>query len=174
MRGLPSCGKTTAAKRIVEQGGEAFEFDEYFYTQVGSDPRRYDWSRSKLPEARTWNIQRVRDALDRGVSPVVFDDDNRTGYTTHACVTHALARGYEIDFREPDSPWWPTIRALLDDAKANASELQRWAEKLAVLSRGTHQVPVESFLRRMKRWRPELTVEDILAAHRAGEKHVRT
>src|SRR5687768_12834933 len=35
MRGLPSCGKSTTAKKLAGDTGVICETDEYFYTQVG-------------------------------------------------------------------------------------------------------------------------------------------
>lgn len=171
MRGLPSCGKTTTARAIVaEEGGVLVEFDEFFYTEVGTDPARYDWSDRLLEKARAWNIERLFRALETDVSPIVLDDDNGYGITTRTCVTRAVELGYAVEFREPDSPWWGEIRSLLADKDANESALVEWAHKLTVLSRGTHRVPFATFLRRMERWQDEIRVEDILGAPEGEQK----
>ncbi len=162
MRGLPSCGKSTRAKELVADGGLVFEFDEYFYTQVGTDSKRYDWSRSRLDDAREWNVARICSALDRGDSPIVLDDDNGLGQTTRRCVKHAVQLGYQIEFREPTSPWWREIRELLRDKNTNREALASWANKLTGLSRGTHRVSYESFLRRIERWQDALSTEVII------------
>ena len=82
MRGLPSCGKSTTAKTLVRSGGMLVEFDEYFYTQVGDDPCRYDWCSDLLPDARRWNLARIKRAVDGDVSPIVVDSDNGINRTT--------------------------------------------------------------------------------------------
>jgi len=162
MRGLPSCGKTTRAKELAANGGLAFEFDEYFYTQIGEDHTHYDWSKDLLADARQWNVARITAALDQGISPIVIDDDNGLGKTTLSCVRHALKCGYQIEFREPQSPWWREIRQLLRDKQTNREALENWADKLTGLSRSTHRVPYESFLRRMEHWQDDLNVERII------------
>jgi len=164
MRGLPSCGKTTRAKELAGDAGVALEFDEYFYTQVGTDPSRYDWSRKRLSDAREWNVERATLALALGLSPVVLDDDNGLGQTTRRVVRAALEHGYVIEFQEPRTPWWREIRELLRDKRANKQALEIWASKLTGLSRATHRVPFESFLRRIERWQDELTVDAVIAA----------
>jgi len=140
-----------------------FEFDEYFYTQVGTDPSRYDWSRNRLSDAREWNVERASIALEQGLSPVVLDDDNGLGQTTRRVVCAALEHGYEIEFQEPRSPWWREIRELLRDKNANKPALEKWASKLTGLSRATHRVSFQSFLRRIERWQDELNVEAVIA-----------
>ena len=167
LRGLPSAGKSTLARSLTRESGTWIEFDLYFHTEVGSDPDRYDWSNRLLPDARAWNIDRLRQAVDRREDPIVLDDDNGLGRTTGASVAYAVEHGYEVEFREPDTPWWRLVRQLLQNKDANAEALDRWAYKLAVLNRGTHRVSASSMRRRMDRWRDEITVEEILARQEA-------
>jgi len=42
MRGLPSCGKTFKARQLAANGGLICETDEYFHTQIGDDPTKYN------------------------------------------------------------------------------------------------------------------------------------
>ncbi len=163
MRGLPSCGKSFASRQLVIDGGIHIEFDEFFYTQAGDNPARYDWSAKLLPSARRWNYERIKRAIQNNASPIVVDSDNSPCATTGAYVTLALDHGYQINFKEPETPWWREIRRLLDDKKANREALRNWAQKLVLLSRGTHRVPLERFLHRIERW-DNLTVETILSA----------
>ena len=58
MRGLPSCGKSYTAKKLTADGGVVCETDEYFYSQVGSDPQTFDYDKELMPEARRWNFER--------------------------------------------------------------------------------------------------------------------
>jgi len=167
--GLPSCGKSTMSRRMRREGDALFEFDEFFYTQVGDNPKSYDWAASRMDEAREWNLNRIIAAIDEGVPRVIVDSDNQAHSYTRSYVCHAVDRGYEVVFQEPDTPWWREISKLLRDKQANAERLERWAEKLSVMSRGTHRVGVGTFRRRIKRWLPDITVEDILAAVPARE-----
>lgn len=176
MRGLPSCGKSTTARAIVaEEGGEVVEFDRYFYTHVGTDSDTYDWSPRLLPRARARTIGLVAEALERRVNPIVLDDDNHLGRTTLVCTALALKAGYTVEFCEPRSPWWKGLRRLLEEPDANRDRLERWAHKLAHLSLSTHRVSVGSFLRRMERWDPHLSVETLCRrARRLGLVESRT
>lgn len=162
MRGLPSCGKSTTAKKLAGDSGVACETDDYFYSQVGDDPNRYDYRPDLLAAARRWNFERFRRAVDDGVSPVVVDRGNSLCPETQAYARHAVGRGYRVELREPESEWWREIRGLLADKRRNGPALERWAERLAGMSRAGHRVPVATIWGWMARWRPGLTVEDIL------------
>lgn len=168
MRGLPSCGKSTTARRLVENGGVVLEFDEYFYLHVGSNPKRYDWDSHLLPAARRHFYGRIKDAVDAQTSRIVIDNDNTLHRSTAAYVSYADAQGYVVEFREPDSPWWRAIRELLDDKERHAADLRRWASKLALMSRATHRVPFDTFQRRIAQWQSDLTVADIVGAIGSG------
>ena len=76
MRGLPGCGKSHRARRLAGDEGVVLETDQYFYTQVGEDPARYDYSEELLPAARQWNLDRFRQAIAYAVSPIVVDRGN--------------------------------------------------------------------------------------------------
>jgi hypothetical protein len=163
MVGLPSCGKTTKSRRIVSEGDALIEFDQFFYSEVGSDPQSYDWTRKLMGQAKRWVLDRIHAALDAGIPRVIVDSDNQAHSFTKLYVEHAVGLGYEVVFCEPDSVWWLEISRLLRDKQGNRESLERWAEKLARMSRGTHRVGVETFRRRMRRWLPDITVEDLLA-----------
>lgn len=163
MIGLPSCGKTTKSRAMVRPGEALFEFDQFFYTEVGTDPEIYDWTRSLMGDAKRWNLERITEALDEGVSRVIVDSDNQAHAYTKLYVEHAVRLGYEVEFCEPDTIWWQEIRTLLRDKEKNAEQLDRWAQKLSHMSRGTHRVGVATFRRRIRHWIPDITVEHILA-----------
>ncbi len=163
MRGLPSCGKSHASQKLAAEGGVRIEFDEYFYTQVGNSTSSYDWSRELMQSARAWNFQRIKAAVDAGESPIIVDSDNLVGPVTKQYVAYAFAHGYEVAIKEPNSPWWRTIRELLADKAANADALQMWAKRLANMSKTTHRVPIADILGRINRW-SNVTVEHILSA----------
>ncbi len=50
MRGLPACGKSFTARQLAGESGIVLETDQYFYAEVGEDPRRYDYDDELLPE----------------------------------------------------------------------------------------------------------------------------
>ncbi len=162
MRGLPSCGKSHTARTLIASGGVVLETDEYFYTQVGADPTHFDYSEALLPSARSWNFARFQEAVARGISPIVVDRGNGLNVETQQYARYAADRGYQVQLREPDSPWWVEIRRLLEDKHANEAALRSWAGRLAEMSQATHRVPASTILHWMAAWRLDITVEDIL------------
>lgn len=163
MRGLPCCGKSTAARELAGASGVVCETDAYFHTEVGDDPTRYDYRADLLGAARDWNFARFRAAVDAGISPVVVDRGNSLSAESRDYARYALERGYRVELREPETPWWREIRELLRDQARHREELGRWALRLAAMSREGHRVPARTILRWMAWWRTDLTVEDILA-----------
>jgi hypothetical protein len=63
-RGLPACGKSHMARRLAGEKGLVLETDQFFYSQVGDDPAKYDYSEELLPTARAWNLDRFHPDLD--------------------------------------------------------------------------------------------------------------
>lgn len=162
MRGLPSCGKSYTARKLAGDTGVVLETDEYFYTQVGSDPDRYDYDAAMLPKARQWNFERFKKAIDADVSPIIVDRGNGRNRETQQYARYAVEHGYEVQLKEPESPWWQEIRDLLKDKNANRAQLYLWANELSQRSRATHRVPTDTIRHWMEQWKCDLTVEEIL------------
>ena len=163
MRGLPACGKSHRARRIVGDGGVVLETDQYFYTQAGDDPGTYDYSDDLLPVARQWNFDRFCAAVAAGDSPIVVDRGNGLNAESARYAKHAVANGYGLVLAEPDSPWWQELRVLLKFKHHVHDELfDVWASKLSEATRDTHRVPASTIRHWMSRWRYDLTVEEIL------------
>jgi hypothetical protein len=162
MRGLPSCGKSHTARRLAGEKGTVLETDQYFYTQVGDDPARYDYREDLLPEARRWNFRRFQLAIAQGVSPIVVDRGNGLNVETQQYACYAVEHGYRVELREPESDWWREIRALLKHEAASRDRLYQWADRLAAMSRSTHRFPAAKIRRWMDSWRADLTVEEIM------------
>lgn len=166
MRALPSCGKSHMARVLAGRDGVVLETDQYFYTQVGDDPGCYDYSDGRLSDARQWNLNRFRDALAHQISPIVVDRGNGLNPETRQYVVQARERGYDVQLREPDSPWWQELRVLLKYKQHVSPELfEQWAKALATRSRDTHRVPIETIQRWMQSWQSDLTVNDILSSN---------
>jgi hypothetical protein len=163
MRGLPACGKSHKARHLAGTDGIVLETDNYFYTQVGDDPEKYDYSEKLMPAAREWNLSRFREAVSREISPIVIDRGNGLNLETRKYGVHAVEHGYHVELAEPDSTWWQDLRVLLkykdyvDDKLFDA-----WAKRLADATRDTYRVPTSTIRHWMCRWRHDLTVEDIL------------
>ena len=163
MRGLPSCGKSTTARKLAGETGVVCETDEYFYTQIGDDPTKFDYREGLMEEARRWNFERFKRAIDEGVTPVVVDRGNSRSTESKMYAQYALDHGYKVELREPDSEWWQEIRVLLKYKKLTKPALYEWADRLAALNRDTHRVPAATIKRWMDKWKWDLTVEDIVS-----------
>ena len=163
MRGLPGCGKSHRAKRLAGDRGVVLETDEYFYTEVGTNPASYDYSKDLLPEARKWNLARLKEALVAGVSPIVVDRGNGLNAETREFAALAVEHGYIVELAEPDSSWWQELRVLLKYKEFVDEKLfNAWAEKLAQSTRDEHRVPASTIRSWMQHWRHDLTVDEIL------------
>jgi hypothetical protein len=163
MRGLPSCGKSYTARVLAQAGGIVLETDEFFYTQVGDDPTKFDWSDDLLPQARQWNLDCFRKAMLHRISPIIIDRGNGRNRETWEYARLALTNGYCVELKEPDSPQWRAVRELLADKVANQAALDDWADRLAEMSRATHRVPTTTIKRWMAAWQLDLTVAQILS-----------
>jgi hypothetical protein len=162
MRGLPACGKSFTAGKLAGDTGVVLETDAYFYTQVGDDSARYDYSRDLLPHARRWNFERFRRAIGEGVSPIVVDRGNGLNLETQQYARYAVDHGYQVELREPESEWWQEIRVLLKYKGVTREILYQWADRLAEISRANHRVPASTIRRWMDKWQHGLTVQHIL------------
>lgn len=164
MRGLPGCGKSHRAQRLAGVQGIVLETDEYFYTQVGDDPRHYDFDSRLLPAARLWIMGRFRDAIASKISPIVLDRGNGLNQETQDFALYAQTHGCLIELAEPDSPWWQELRILLKYKQYVAGELfDMWAESLSRRTRESHRVPASRIRAWMQDWKHDLTVDEILA-----------
>ncbi len=165
MRGLPACGKSHTARPLADRTGIVLETDQYFYLDVGNDPTAYDYREELLPKARQWNLDRFLSAMDASESPIVIDRGNDLSVETHQYVVLVREHGYQVELREPDSPWWQELRVLLKYKQHVSSDLlDQWADALAKRSRETHRVPTKTIRKWIEAWRSDLTVDEILAA----------
>ena len=162
MRGLPATGKSHTAKKLAGAKGVICETDEFFYTQVGNDRKRFDYDESLMPTARAWNFERFKRAVASGATPIVVDRGNGLSLETKRYVQYALDHGYQVEIKEPESEWWQEIRVLLKYKSLTGPVLDQWAQELARYSRSVHRVPAETIRRQMESWIHGLTVEDIL------------
>ena len=162
MRGLPSCGKSYKSKQLAANGGLICETDEYFHTQVGDDPSKYNYRKDLQQAACDWNFLRFCRAVEEGISPVIVDRGNSRSLESRRYVRFAVSHGYRVEMVEPDSPWWQEIRVLLKYKRMTKPALYEWAEKLSEMSRSTHRVPASTIRDWMDKWKWDLTVQDIL------------
>lgn len=162
MRGLPSCGKSHTAKKLAGKTGVVCETDEYFYSKIGEDPKKYDYRKEMMAEARQWNFERFKNAVDEGKTPIVVDRGNSQSANSQIYARYGVDHGYTLQLKEPESVWWQELRVLLKYKQYTKSVLDTWAVRLAAVSKGTHRVSESNIRRRMDGWKYDLTVEDIL------------
>jgi hypothetical protein len=170
MRGLPCCGKSHTARKLAGETGVVCETDQYFHTQVGTDPRTYDYKKQLLPLARQWNFERFQQAIRAGRSPVIVDRGNSVNRESQQYARFAVDHGYRVELCEPDSPWWQEIRVLLKYKPVTRPILHGWATKLAEMSRNHHRVPESTIRRWMDGWRWDISVGDILHYESSAEE----
>lgn len=170
MRGLPSCGKSHTAERLAGDTGVVCETDEYFYTQVGDDPTKFDYRKGMMDDARRWNFDRYKKAVDEGVSPIVVDRGNSLSIESQVYAAYAVDRGYRVELKEPESEWWQEIRVLLKYKQVTKPILYEWADRLSKISRSTHRVPASQIRRWIDKWKWDVTIEDILNYKKQPQK----
>ena len=168
MRGLPSCGKSYTSRQLAGEEGVVCELDEFFYAQVGDDPSVYNWSDDLVARAHLWNLGRFKDAVDAGNALVIVDADNRLDIQACEYIEYALAWEYQIEIREPDSPWWGDIRKLLADKQANEQAILVWLRKLSAMSRAKHRAPLAVLIDRANSWKVDVSLEDYLEVSKSA------
>jgi len=162
MRGLPACGKSFTARKLAAESGTVLETDEYFYAHAGTDPGHYDYSDDLLPAARQWNFERFVRAIAAGITPIVVDRGNGLNPETVQYARYAIEHNYRVELAEPESEWWQELRVLLKYKEYTMPLLDRFADELAHKTRDEHRVPAKTIRRWMKKWKWDLTVEEIL------------
>jgi len=162
MRGLPSCGKSTTARKLIGDTGMICETDEYFFKHVGDNPEEFTYDDELMETARAWNLERFKKAVDEGVSPIVVDRGNSLSLESKVYAVYARDRGYEVQLKEPESQWWQEIRVLLKYKKLTKPALYEWAQTLAEMNQSTHRTSARTIKRWMDNWRWDVTIEDIL------------
>lgn len=141
MRGLPGSGKSTVAKSY---GGIVFASDDFFMKDG-----IYQFDFSKLEEARDWNRNRAKIALERGVPKIIADNTNTRAWEIKPYAILGIKNNYNIILVEPDTP-------------------HKWdVEKLAILN--SHSVPIEAIQKMKERYEHNLTLDQILKSKSPDE-----
>lgn len=160
MRGLPSCGKSTTAKKLAGKNGVVIETDSFF--QAGDGPEHYQYESERIDEARSWAKERLRKALEENRSPIVVDRGNGLNRESREFVEMAIDHGYGVEIREPESPWWQEIKVLLKYRPVTDPILDQWAKQLESMSESTHRVGYRTIRHRMESWADDISIDDIL------------
>ncbi len=140
IRGLSGSGKSFLAKQLAGDTGLQLAADDYFLDDQG----KYNWSGERVSAAHQWNYERVKKAMDEGISPVILDNTNVAKRDLRALkpvIEYAESKGYDVRIEETKTPW-----------AFDAEEL---------VKRNQHGVNMETIQKQLRRWYPNPTVEDI-------------
>ncbi|TNN86586.1 NEDD4-binding protein 2-like 2 [Liparis tanakae] len=139
MRGLPGSGKSTLARERLSAhpNGLILSTDDYFGYRDG-----YRYDPDNLGAAHEWNLNRARDAMQAGRSPIIIDNTNVQAWEMKPYVKMAMEKGYKVDFCEPETSW-----------KCDPYELER---------RNKHSVPQEKIAQMMARFSFPISVDIVM------------
>lgn len=140
VRGCPGSGKSTLAKQLGK-GGVVLGSDDFFMVNG-----KYEFDMSAIGDAHSWNVGRVEKAMKQNISPIVVDNTNTQAWEAKPYVELARKYGYNVEIKEPTTPW-----------KFDANELTK---------RNTHGVPREAIEKMLRKWEPNITIEDILQSEK--------
>ena len=101
MRGLPGSGKSTLAKELVGDMGVICSSDFYMINGVG----QYTYSPDRLTETHGMCQKAAEAACRHEISPVIIDNTNISQWSIVAYKQMAARHGYEVEYREPETPW---------------------------------------------------------------------
>jgi predicted kinase len=141
MRGASGSGKSFLAKQLAGENGQIFSADDYFMDYQGN----YNWEGSEISTAHKWNHNRIKEAIENGISPVVMDNTNITMWDmaqSKPIIQHAMERGYDVRIEETQTPW-----------AFDPKELAK---------RNTHGLDEKRIEKQISRWAPDVTVDDVL------------
>lgn len=150
MRGVPGSGKSYLAKQIVAKTiGTSFvnykthicSTDDYFMVNGV-----YIYEKQRLSEAHEWNQNRVRAALEQGLSPVIVDNTNVEIWEMEPYLREGVKNGYFIEIMEPNTPWAKKFNQLL--------------------KRNDHNVPAATIRRMLNNFQEGLTGEFLIEQYR--------
>lgn len=154
MRGMPGSGKTTLAKKIIDQGLRSrnyayyiFSADDYFFNRrTGA----YEYDVSQIPQAHRWNQQRVTSSLGKGTSPIIIDNTHTQMWEMKPYAEMAVNFCYTIEILEPFTPW-----------AFSAKDLAR---------RNCHGVPKVKIMNMIDRYDKNVTPSRLLAQYGLFQK----
>jgi len=147
MRGISGSGKSTLSQQLGE-GGAIFSTDDFFMVNG-----EYQFDRSFLGDAHFWNKSRAIEAMEKGVTPIVIDNTHVEAWEAKPYAEAAQSNGYRIEIQESQAPW-----------KFDAEELAK---------RNSHGVPREIIDDMLKRWQPDMTVDDIMQSEKPRTANAR-
>ncbi len=151
MRGVAGAGKSSLAKQLVGDG--VILSTDHFWMKDG----KYQFEQERLPEAHLWNQERTREAMQKGISPIVIDNVNVQLFEMKNYVKMAQEYGYEVEFAQPN--WSPEL--YTKEGKWNFDFLK---------GRNVHEVPDEVVQSAIDRFDYDATIPKILSSKAPWEE----
>lgn len=172
MRGVSGSGKSYKAEQLAKDlGGTIISSDKYPNLYGDKDENgipSFDYKKQSL--AHEWAQKSVKEAMEKGVTPIIVDNTNIQAWEMRPYVEFAEKYGYAVRFETPESPWWKK------HFKKNMTQKEE-DELVDELYKHTRHIPRpkkrEDFdvIRHMvKRWEHDPSKEDILRAERENKR----
>ena len=146
MRGVPSSGKSTLARRLCGRlGGKIFSADDLLIAD-----EVYTWSPELVHAAHRICEKLVETAMHRKERIIIVDNTNLKPSYARPYVILARKHNYQILVREPNTPWKHDLQELFN--------------------RGTHGLTLEVLERMLTTWLnvPITAFKEILEIHDPG------
>ena len=106
LRGIPSSGKSTLARLIMSEFWlRKLEFAYLSTDDLFTVGNKYLFNRDKLHLFHRANYERFELAINNGIPNVILDNTNTTFKEFSDYVEYAILYGYEVEIREPETPW---------------------------------------------------------------------
>lgn len=164
MRGVSGSGKSYRAKELAGEDVDSIISADQFF---GDTVEEYvaQWSVKKLGIAHRNCQNRVRYRLQNRLLTIV-DNTNTRIAEMMPYFDMAVQYDYRVQIHEPTSSLWvDDIVPYLSNKNKHASELEDAAKRLFEINQQTHQVPLDSIRKQIRRYVYPVTFDTLAACH---------
>lgn len=149
-------------KRLYDKGQykEALIIAKNMHPEFEALEYNSKWQSHLVPPSHLKMNNLFKEAIDKGITPVISDNTNVALRDMKTCVEYADKAGYRVEFVEPDSDHWKAHRKLFSDKYQNRDALEKFAGILA--DKNTHGVPKQTIQNMIAKWVNVKNVKDVL------------
>jgi predicted kinase len=149
-------------KKLFDKGQykEALELAKNLTSELEAIEYQSKWQAHLVPPSHLKMNNLFKEAIDKGISPVISDNTNVALRDMKTCVEYANKAGYNVQFIEPDSEHWKAHRSMLSDKYKNRDALEKFATLLS--EKNTHGVPKATLEKMIAKWVNIRSVDDVL------------
>lgn len=157
-------------KKLYDKGQykEALETAKNIVPELEAIEYQSKWQAHLVPPSHLKMNNLFKEAIDKGISPVISDNTNVALRDMTSCVEYADKAGYEVHFIEPDSDHWKAHRKMLSDKYQHRDALSEFAKILS--EKNTHGVPRATIEKMIAKWVNIRGVDDVLNPKKDGKK----